>query len=132
MSSAMGWGLAVVALAVGYASYGWQGVALAVSVIAFWLLLQFSRALRALRNAASRPVGVVDNAVMLHAGLHAGMRLPQILKLTRSLGDKVADPPDEAFAWADAAGDSVRVQLLDGRLASWTLQRAAEPPAPQS
>ena len=126
MSNAMGWGLALGALAVGYTGYGWRGVALAVTVIIFWLLLQFSRALRALRNAAGRPVGVVDNAVMLHAKLNAGMRLPQILGLTRSLGNKLADPPDEAFSWADAAGDSVRVQLRHGRLSAWTLQRAAE------
>ena len=129
----MGWGLALLALGLGYATYGWPGVALALTVIIFWLLLQFTRAVRVLREAASRPVGTVDNAVMLHAKLHAGMRLPQILKLTRSLG-KNADgevrgtagnaSTEESFAWADGAGDSVHVQLREGRLVTWTLHRS--------
>jgi len=52
MTAWVGWGLAVAALAVGYASYGWPGVVLALGVVVFWLLLQFSRALRALRLAS--------------------------------------------------------------------------------
>ncbi|MCW5632492.1 MAG: hypothetical protein KIT17_04080 [Rubrivivax sp.] len=133
MNAALGWGLAVLAVAVGYAGYGWRGVALAVTVIAFWLLLQFSRSLRVLRDAAGRPVGSVASAVMLHAQLHEGMRLPQILKLTKSLGRKAdASPPgsaEEAFAWSDAAGDRVLVHLREGRLARWTLERAEAPAA---
>ena len=129
----MGWGLALLALGLGYATYGWPGVALALTVIMFWLLLQFTRALRVLREAAGRPVGTVDNAVMLHAKLHADMRLPQILKLTRSLGKKADGEvrgmagnasTEESFAWADEAGDSVHVQLREGRLATWTLHRS--------
>ncbi|MBI5717983.1 MAG: hypothetical protein HZC37_09890 [Burkholderiales bacterium] len=134
MNVNLGWGLALLAFVAGYVGYGWRGVLLALTVVAFWLLLQFSRSLRVLRDAAGRPVGNVDNAVMLHAKLHEGMRLPQILKLTKSLGTKLAAGPDErgeaeeTFAWADAAGDSVRVQLRAGRLATWTLQRAADQP----
>ena len=62
------------ALAAGYVGYGWPGVVLALTVVVFWLLLQFSRALRTLRNAASGPVGQVASAVMLHSRLKAGMR----------------------------------------------------------
>ncbi len=112
VSPVLGWALAALAVAAGYAGYGWQGVVLAVTVIVFWLLLQFSRSLRVLRDAAGRPLGQVDNAVMLHARVHAGMRLPEVLKLTRSLGRKVGDEPVEAFTWCDAAGDEVRVELL--------------------
>jgi hypothetical protein len=127
LNLALGWLLALVALAVGYTAYGWRGLVLALTVIVFWLLLQFSRALRAMKAAAGRPVGTVDSAVMLHARLHAGMSLAQILKLTGSLGAKRGDEP-EAWAWRDAAGDEVRVELQTGRLASWHLKRVEQPP----
>ena len=125
MSAALGWALAALAVAAGYVGYGWQGVVLAFTVIVFWLLLQFSRSLRALRDASGRPVGQVDSAVMLHARVHAGMRLVEVLKLTRSLGRRVADEPAEAFAWRDGAGDEVRVELRGGRVSAVTLVRAA-------
>ena len=69
----------------GWLSYGGPGVALALTVIVFWLLLQFSQALRTLRIASANPVGFVANAVMLNAKLKAGMRLPEVLVLTRAL-----------------------------------------------
>ena len=122
MSAWLGWGLALLAAAAGYAGYGWRGLVLAATVVAFWLLLQFSRALRAMRLAAGRPLGQVDNAVMLHARLHAGMHLTQILAITRSLGRKVADAP-ETFVWQDAAGDAVRVELRGGQISACALQR---------
>ena len=120
----IGWALAALAVAIGYAQWGWPGVVLAVTMIVFWLLLQFSRALRVLRKAGSAPMGQVPNAVMLHAKLQRGQRLPQILAFTRSLGTKLADDP-ETFEWRDAGGDAVRVELRGGKLERWTLQRAA-------
>lgn len=131
MNPVVGWGLAVIAVAVGYASYGWPGVVLAVTVVVFWLLLQFSRALRVMRQAAGRPIGVIDSAVMLHARLRPGLRLLDILPLTRSLGKKVADDP-ETFVWTDPGGDRVRVELRAGRCTAIALERAsaAEPAAP--
>jgi hypothetical protein len=125
MSVVWGWVLAVLAIAVGYASYGWQGVVLGITVIVFWMLLQFSRVMRVLRQAGQAPVGHVDNAVMLHSKLHPGMKLLQILPLTRSLGKKLADDP-ETFAWTDAAGDRVVLELAGGRLRQARLERAAE------
>ncbi len=123
MSNALlGWALALAAVAVGYLGYGWRGVALAVTVAVFWLLLQFSRALRALRDATGRPVGQVPSAVMLHAKMHAGMRLPEVIKHTRSLGRKLQDEP-ETWAWADEAGDEVQVVLANGRITAWDLKR---------
>jgi hypothetical protein len=122
MTAWLGWALAVVAVAVGYAGYGWPGVLLALGVVVFWLLLQFSRALRVLRQASARPVGTVPNAVMLHSKLRAGLRLPQVLALTHSLGRRVADDP-ETFAWRDEGGDEVQVELRAGRVSAWRLQR---------
>lgn len=125
----LGWALAAAAVAVGWLQYGVQGLALALSVIVFWLVLQFSQALRAMRVASARPVGHVASAVMLHARLQTGMRLMQVLKLTRSLGKRVADDP-ETFVWHDDAGDGVRVELVDGRVARWTLDRGADGSVP--
>jgi hypothetical protein len=121
-STVLGWGLVVAAVAAGYVGYGWKGVGLAFTVVVFWLLLQFSQSLRVLRIASARPVGTVPNAVMLNSRLAAGMRLPQVLKFTRSLGRRVADEP-ETWAWADEAGDEVQVQLAAGRITHWELKR---------
>lgn len=125
----LGWALALAAVVAGFLSYGWKGLVLAGTAVAFWLLLQFSRALRALRGAARAPLGSLANAVMLHARLRAGMRLPDVLRLTGSLGRKVdgqpADPDHESWVWADAAGDEVEVLLRAGRVHGWQLRRAA-------
>ena len=128
MNVAVGWLLAAAALALGYLQWGWPGVALAVTLIVFWLLMQFSRALRAMRKAGRSPVGHIDNAVMLNARLQRGQRLPQILALTRSLGVKRGDEP-EAFEWRDAGGDAVRIELVGGKLVRWELHRAAGTPS---
>lgn len=123
MNATTEWLLAVAALILGYGVYGWQGAVLALTVIAFWLLLQFSRTLRVLRIAAQSPVGQVANAVMLHAQLRAGMRLPQVIALTRSLGRQVAGAPQETWAWRDGQGDEVQVRFADGRCVDWHLRR---------
>lgn len=124
MNPLLGWGLAAVAVVGGFLAYGWQGLVLALTMTVFWLLLQFGRALRAMRDAASRPLGTTDNALMLHARLRPGMRLLQILPLAGSLGQKVGDDP-ETFLWTDVGGDLVRVQLRGGRLVATALERAA-------
>lgn len=122
MNPVLGWALAVLAVAVGFAAWGWQGVVLAITVIVFWMLLQFSRVLRVMRGAAGRPVGHIDNAVMLNAKLKPGLRLIEVLPLTGSLGEKLADDP-ETFRWTDAGGDAVRVELRKGRVTAWHLDR---------
>jgi hypothetical protein len=118
----IGWALAVAAVALGYVQWGWPGVALGVSVVVFWLLLQFSRAMRVMKTAGAAPLGHVDSAVMLHAKLSKGMTLMQILPLTRSLGVKVSDVP-ETFEWRDTSGAVLRVELARGRCNAWTLRR---------
>ena len=120
--TALGWTLAALAVTAGYVGYGWPGVMLALTVVVFWLLLQFSQAIRTLRIASQRPVGKVPSAVMLNAKLHAGMRLPQVLRLTLSLGRKLSDKP-EVYAWADDDGSEVHVQLQGNRVAQWALHR---------
>lgn len=123
MSHALGFALAAATLGLGYAAYGWRGVVLAVTVVVFWLLLQFSQAMRVLRAAGSRPVGTVPNAVMLQARLQRGMRLHAVLRLTGSLGRRV-DGETDAFAWQDGAGDEVLVHLSGGQVQSWQLRRS--------
>ena len=125
MNAIVGWSLAALALAAGWQAYGWSGVALAVSVIVFWLLLQFSRSLRVMRMAAGSPVGRVGSAVMLHAGLVKGWPMLKLLTLTRSLGRRVSESP-EVWAWADEGGAQVEVTLVGGRIASWVLTRPAD------
>jgi hypothetical protein len=132
VNATFGWALVAVVFVTGYVSYGWRGVALAVTVTVFWLLLQFSRSLRVLKDAGANPVGSVANAVMLHSKLAKGLRLPEVLKLTRSLGRRLDDPAaagPERWAWADAGGDEVCIELRAGRVAHWELKRAAGPQA---
>jgi hypothetical protein len=131
MNAAVGWLLAVLAIAAGYVGYGWPGVVLAITVLVFWLLLQFSRALRVMRNAAGQPVGSVANAVMLNARLQTGMRLPQVIALTHSLGRRSAESTaaSESFVWQDEGGDAVQVLFEHGHVTRWQLQRGNTPPS---
>jgi hypothetical protein len=129
MDARWGWGLALLAVAGGAWQGGWPGAMMGLSVVAFWLLLQFSRSLRVLQRAGAAPVGRVANAVMFQARLQAGMTLLQVLPLAGSLGRKLSDAP-ETFAWQDAAGDTVHVLLQQGRVQSWQLLRAGADAAP--
>jgi uncharacterized protein (DUF58 family) len=121
----IGWVLTALALAVGYWSYGWRGVVLAFTVIVFWLLLQFSRALRTMRLAAGAPVGRVGSVVILQARLKPGLRLIDVIPLTRSLGERVSEEP-ELWRWRDDGGAAVELRFAHGRLVSWQLERPAD------
>ena len=125
MNPVLGWGMAAVAVVAGWYSYRWPGVALAASVIVFWLLIQFNRSLKVLRNAGSAPIGHIDSAVMLNAKLQAGMPMIKVVALTRSLGRRVSEEP-ERWAWADAGGSEVVVGFDKGICKSWVLNRPAE------
>ncbi|MDN3919417.1 hypothetical protein [Roseateles violae] len=131
MNKWIGGALALAALFVGGLFYGWQGVILALTVIVFWLLLQFSRLMRVMKAAGEKPVGRIDSAVMLNAKLREGMRLVEVIPLTRSLGEKIAAEP-ETYRWTDAGGVSVELQLADGRLQRWQLLRPAETPSSEA
>lgn len=129
MNATMGWVLAGVAVVAGWFSYGWQGLVLAISVVVFWLLLQFSRALRVMRNAAAAPVGSVPSAVMLQSRLKPGLTMMQVVGMTRSLGRKLdplpvgAEGADEAWRWHDEGGVGVVLLFGRGKLLRWTLER---------
>ena len=122
---ATGWLLAAAALAAGYVMLGWQGVLLAGTMIVFWLLLQFSRAMRAVRNAANAPVGSVRSAVMMQSRLRTGMAMPQVLALTRSLGEAAGN---DVWRWRDGGGVTVTVRFVRGRVTDWTFDRPQEAP----
>ena len=131
----VGWLLAALGVAAGYWSYGWPGVLLGITVVVFWLLLQFSQALRQMKAAAQRPIGTVRSAVMLQSKLQKGQRLADVMKLTGSFGKKLA--PDaaalaqsagaevETYAWADNGDDAVWVTFTTGRVTAWALQRSS-------
>lgn len=126
MHTAATWALIAAALAAGWYAYGWQGLVLAVTVITFWMLLQFSRVMRVMRRAGNAPVGSVRSAVTLHSKLREGMTLMQVLALTGSLGERVEPPAegaDESWRWRDEGDVAVTVQLRDGRTRSWALVR---------
>lgn len=123
MNRWFGVALAVAAVAIGIALYGWKGAILALSLIVFWLLLQFSQLMKVMRTANESPLGHVSSALMLQSRLHPGMTLVQLIRLCRSLGVKVA--PD-TYRWADSGGDAVEVVLKAGKVTHWTLIRAQD------
>lgn len=122
MNPVLGWALALIAVLLAGRSFGWQGVVFAVTVIVFWLLLQFNRAVRVMKGTANAPVGHVDSAVMLNAKLRRGMTLLQVLTLTKALGRRLPGVP-ESWSWADASGAAVTIVLRGGKLDTWTLTR---------
>ncbi len=138
MNPILGWALAALLLALAWQSYGGQGVLAAAGAIVFWLLLQFNRTVRVMRNAGGAPVGHVASAVMLNAKLQPGMTMLQVVTLTRSLGRRL-DAAGAAWAWRDAGGSEVTLHFERGRLARFALERGASaesaaadspPPAP--
>ncbi len=135
------WLLAGAALLAAWLRFGWQGALVVFSGAVFLMLLQFTRALRALQAAGRAPVGHVGSAVMLNSKLRAGMRLPDILRLTGSLGVPLERPEQaagapvvEAFRWSDEGGVAVEIELVDGRCSQWQMQRpepaAIDPASP--
>ena len=125
LTPTVGWGLVAVAFAVGYALYGWAGVLLAFTITVFWLLLQFSRVLRTMRTAASRPVGAVHSALTTQAA--PGMKMIEVLGLTASIGLRLPHPSpgaDESWEWRDSGGDAVVIDFARGRVLGSTLVRA--------
>ena len=125
MTSKLGWVLAALAFAAGWWVYRWQGLLMAATVTVFWLLLQFSRALRVMKNAADSPVGHVASAVMFQSRLKPGLTMMQVIGLTKSLGRKLGDSGD-VWRWADAGGTEVEVVFHDGLCQRWQLRRMAE------
>jgi hypothetical protein len=132
MNPTVGWILAVLIVITAWQAYGWQGVFFALTLVVFWLLLQFNRSIRVMKNASSAPMGYLEDADAFNAKLKAGMTLMQVLTITKSLGVKVREVP-ETFRWTDPQGAGVTLVFDNGRLQRWTLERPEpqpEAPAP--
>ena len=127
MNPIVGWMLAALLLVAAWQGYGIKGIALGITLIVFWLVLQFNRSLRVMRNAGSAPLGHIDSAVMLNAKLRAGMQMLQVLSLTKSLGRRV-DSGADVYEWADEGGSKVVVTFANGRCKRWQLERPAAAP----
>ena len=126
MNGVVAWLLVAAAFAAGWMSYGWPGLALAATVVVFWLLLQFSSAMRVMRRAAQQPVGHVDHALAFKARLRRGMTMLQIVSMTGSLGRRVSAQP-EAWAWGDA-DVTVTLVMNGARLDRWSFARREAAP----
>mgnify|MGYP000898352076 FL=1 len=116
-------GIAAVVLA--YRFYGWQGVAGVVSMLVFWVLLNFNRMMQVLKRAANRPIGYVDSAVMLNAKLKPGMTLMHVIAMTKALGELKSpkDTQPEVFAWTDGSESRVTATFVSGKLSHHELFR---------
>jgi hypothetical protein len=130
--------LGVVLIVAAYRAFGWAGVALVVTGIVTWMLLHFTRMMKVLQGAGSRPVGWVDSAVMLNAKLKPGVNLLHVMALTKAIGEQLSakDADPEVFRWTDGSASHVTCTFANGKLVKWELFRpqapaeAAPPPAP--
>jgi hypothetical protein len=110
------------AIVAGWWAWGWQGLVLALTLVVFWMLLQFRRATRALELAARHPVGQVDSVVMLQARLEPGQQMAEVLGLTGSLGEQQGGRDD--WRWRDGAGNEIELSFRRGVLVRWAVARA--------
>ena len=117
--------LGVVAVALAYRSYGWQGVAVAATLLVMWALLHFNRLMQVLKRAAKRPIGYLDSAVMLNAKLKPGVTLMHVVAMTRALGElkSVKDRQPEVYRWTDGSESHVTCEFSGGKLVKWALVR---------
>ncbi|MES2508401.1 MAG: glycerate kinase [Pseudomonadota bacterium] len=125
--------IAVIAsVVVAYRFYGWQGVAGVVSMLVFWVLLNFNRMMQVLKRAANRPIGYVDSAVMLNAKLKPGMTLMHVIAMTKALGKlmSVKDEQPEVFTWTDNSDSIVTATFVAGKLSHHELFRPSPDDAP--
>ena len=127
LRSALWWAAMVVVLWGAWRQYGGLGLALAFSMLAFWLTIQFSQMMRVMSRAAQQPKGQVAHAMKLHVKLKTGQRLMQVIGMTGSLGELVsaAGEQPEVYRWHDAQGDLVEARFVDGRLLDHRIERAS-------
>ena len=118
MNPVAGWAAAAAAVVLGAAVWGWRGALLGITAAVFGMMLQFTLALRTMRNAAKAPVGRVADAQRLARALRPGWRLVQLVRATGSLGEAVSDQP-EVWRWSDAQGAALQVTFVGGRVTTW-------------
>jgi hypothetical protein len=122
LKSVLVWLAGAVIVALAYQKMGWPGVALAVGMLVFWMLLLYTRMMRTLRSASNNPKGMVSSAVMLNARLKPGLGLLQVIALTHALGEEVSKEP-EVWRWTDEGQSHVDCTFHAGKLQSWQLTR---------
>lgn len=117
--------LGVVLVAAAYRGWGWAGVALAATGIVMWMLLHFTRMMKALQRASNRPIGYCDSAVMLNAKLRPGVNLLHVVAMTRALGELVSpkETQPEIYRWTDPGQSFVNCEFANGKLRKWELSR---------
>jgi hypothetical protein len=126
--------MGVVLVVAAWRGMGWPGVAAAVGGIVMWMLLHFTRMMKVLQRASSRPVGYCDSAVMLNAKLRPGLNLMHVIGMTRALGEQLSpkEQQPEIYRWADGTDSHVTCEFLRGKLVKWELfrpQATAETPS---
>jgi hypothetical protein len=114
--------LAASALLAGWWAFRWGGLVLAITVIAFWSILQFNRASRQLRNVADRPKGMVDSVVTLQSKLAHGMHMSDVLAISNSLGQRLNERGND-WLWRDSYGNQIVVTLRRGSVERWSATR---------
>ena len=119
------WAGGALLIAMSYQQFGWGGVAMAVGVIVFSMLLHFSRMMTVLKRAANAPMGYVASAVMLNAKLKPGASLLHVTAMTKSLGalQSSKDAQPEVYRWTDTAGSHVTCTFVGGKLTEYVLWR---------
>jgi len=103
----------------GWKSYGWQGLLLALLMSSFWVLLHFTKLMRLLRAAATRPLGEVQDVRALQGRLRPGMPMHEVIRQSACLGKREAGEANgstEDFVWHDAQGRTLRLRFDHGRL----------------
>ena len=114
--------LAASALLAGWWAFRWAGLALAITVMAFWSILQFNRASRQLRNVADRPKGMVDSVVTLQSKLAYGMNMAEVLAISSSLGQRMNERGND-WLWRDSYGNQIIVTFRRGSVERWSATR---------
>lgn len=119
----------VLLVAAAWRAYGWPGVALVAGGIVMWGLLHFTRMMKVLQGASSRPIGYCDSAVMLNARLRPGLNLLHVMAMTKAMGELLSpkDEQPEVFRWTDGSASHLTCEFAAGKLVKWELVR---PPAP--
>lgn len=125
LKSVFVWLAGAVIVALAYDKMGWPGVALAVGMLIFWMLLLYTRMMQTLKVAATRPKGLVSSAVMFNARLKTGLSLLQVIAMTKSLGEEASKEP-EVWRWTDASHSVVECTFAAGKLQSWQLTRPVQ------